>query len=150
MYFTAWATNSFTNSLAYQATADSYDSQGNVTNRVWKNPSGGIERIQSISWDALGRLHSIIDRDTNNSGYNWSAVYDALIAEYRQLPFWFQTASLRPRTAVPRFYFDPQVEFLELGVSTANQTVWKLYGPDLDGTYGGEMAPALGRCFAVP
>jgi RHS repeat-associated protein len=35
-------------------------------------------------------------------------------------------------------YFDPQVEFLELGVSTANQTVWKLYGPDLDGTYGGE------------
>ena len=35
-------------------------------------------------------------------------------------------------------YFDPQVEFLELGVSYGDQTVWKLYGPDLDGTYGGE------------
>jgi hypothetical protein len=34
-------------------------------------------------------------------------------------------------------YFDPQVEFLELGVSYGNQTVWKLYGPDLNGKYGG-------------
>jgi RHS repeat-associated protein len=34
-------------------------------------------------------------------------------------------------------YYDPQVEFLELGVSYDNQTTWKLYGPDLDGQYGG-------------
>ncbi|MGH7979992.1 MAG: RHS repeat-associated core domain-containing protein, partial [Limisphaerales bacterium] len=34
-------------------------------------------------------------------------------------------------------YFDPQVEFLELGVSYGAETEWKLYGPDLSGQYGG-------------
>jgi RHS repeat-associated protein len=34
-------------------------------------------------------------------------------------------------------YFDPQVEFLELGVSYGNTTEWKLCGPDLNGLYGG-------------
>ena len=34
-------------------------------------------------------------------------------------------------------YYDPMVEFLELGVSYENRTEWKLYGPDLNGRYGG-------------
>jgi hypothetical protein len=34
-------------------------------------------------------------------------------------------------------YYDPQVEFLELGVTVAGKTTWKLYGPDLNGAYGG-------------
>jgi hypothetical protein len=42
--------------LAYQATVDSYDSAGNITNRVWKNPSGAVERTQTFSWDARGRF----------------------------------------------------------------------------------------------
>jgi hypothetical protein len=33
-------------------------------------------------------------------------------------------------------YFDPQVEFEELGVSLNGQQTWKLLGPDLDGHYG--------------
>ena len=34
-------------------------------------------------------------------------------------------------------YFDPQVEFLEMGVNYGSTTEWKLYGPDLNGKYGG-------------
>jgi RHS repeat-associated protein len=39
-------------------------------------------------------------------------------------------------TTINSFY-DPQVEFLELGVSYGPTTSWKLYGPDLNGRYGG-------------
>lgn len=139
LYFTAWATNSFTNSLAYQATTDSYDSEGNVTNRVWKNPGGVVERSQALSWDAFGRLHAVIDRDTNNSGFNWSAAYDALNRRVQTTTVLVSNgvASTAPSQSI-NSYFDPLMEFVELGASTGNQTVWKLYGPDLDGTYGGE------------
>ena len=137
--FTAWATNSFTNNLAYQTTVDSYDGAGNITNRVWKNPSGTVERTQTLSWDARGRLHAITDRDANSSGYNWSAVYDALNRRLQTTVILVTNgiASTAPPQTISS-YFDPQVEFLELGVSYGNQTVWKLYGPDSDGVYGGE------------
>ncbi|MGA2279196.1 MAG: glycohydrolase toxin TNT-related protein [Verrucomicrobiota bacterium] len=136
--FTAWATNSFTNGLAYQTTADSYDSAGNITNRVWKNPSGTVERTQTLSWDARGRLHAVTDRDTNNSGYNWSTVYDPLNRRLQTTTVLVSNgvASTAPPQTI-NSYFDPQVEFLELGISYGNQTIWKLYGPDQNGTYGG-------------
>ena len=137
-FYTAWTTNSFTNTLAYQSTADSYDSAGNITNRVWKNPSGTVERTQSLSWDARGRLHAITERDANNSGYNWSAVYDPLNRRLQTTTVLVtnSVASTAPPQTISS-YFDPQVEFLELGVSYGDQTVWKLYGPDLNGKYGG-------------
>ena len=35
-------------------------------------------------------------------------------------------------------YFDPEVEFLEVGVKVNNgPTSWKAYGIDKDGTFGG-------------
>jgi RHS repeat-associated protein len=136
--FTAWATNSFTNTLAYEGTADNYDAAGNITNRVWKNPGGTVERTQTLSWDARGRLHQVIDRDANNSGYNWTAVYDGLNRRLQTTTVMVSnnvTSTTPPQ--VLDSYFDPQVEFLELGVSDIDQTVWKLYGPDLNGKYGG-------------
>jgi len=33
--------------------------------------------------------------------------------------------------------YDPQVEFLEIGVNVNGTKAWKVYGPDLNGTYGG-------------
>jgi RHS repeat-associated protein len=137
-FFTAWATNTFTNSLAYQAATDTYDNAGNITNRVWKNPSGTVARTQTLSWDARGRLHTVTQRDANNSGYNWTAIYDGL---NRRL----STTSILVTNGVPyatsptiiNSYFDPQVEFLELGVTYGITTEWKLYGPDLNGVYGG-------------
>ncbi len=137
-FFTAWATNSFTNTLAYQTTVDSYDSAGDITNRVWKNPSGTVERTQTLSWDARGRLHAVTERDASNSGYNWSAVYDPLNRRLQTTTVLVSNsvASTAPPQTI-NSYFDPQVEFLELGVSYGDQTVWKLYGPDLNGKYGG-------------
>lgn len=137
-YFTAWATNWFTNNVSYQTTADSFDSAGNITNRVWKNPSGTVERTQTLSWDARGRLHGVTDRDANNSGYNWTAVYDGLnrrVSTTAVLVTNGVASTAPPQTL--NSYFDPQVRFLELGVSYGNQIVWKLYGPDLNGQYGG-------------
>jgi RHS repeat-associated protein len=137
-FYTAWTTNSFTNTLAYQSTADSYDAAGNITNRVWKNPSGTVERTQTLSWDARGRLHGVTDRDANNSGYNWSAVYDPLNRRLQTTTVLVTNgvASTAPPQTISS-YFDPQVEFLELGVSYGDQTIWKLYGPDMNGRYGG-------------
>jgi RHS repeat-associated protein len=137
-FFTTWATNSFTNNLAYEATVDSYDGEGNITNRVWKNSSGTVERTQTLSWDARRRLHAVTDRDANSSGYNWSAVYDPLNRRLQTTVVLVTNgiASTAPPQTISS-YFDPQVEFLELGVSYGDQTIWKLYGPDLNGKYGG-------------
>jgi RHS repeat-associated protein len=137
--FTAWTTNSFTNSIAYQTTGDSFDNAGNITNRVWKSPSGAVERTQTLSWDARGRLHSVTERDASNSGYNWTAIYDGLNRRLSTTTVLVTNGlafNYSPKTI--NQYYDPLFEFLELGVSYGNQTVWKLYGPDLNGKYGGE------------
>jgi RHS repeat-associated protein len=152
-FYTAWATNSFTNSIPNQVAHDSYDGGGNITNRVWVNASGVTNRTQSLSYDAKGRLRQVIELNTNNYGFMWQATYDAL---NRRLATTTILMSNGVPSAVPpqilSSYYDPQVEFLELGVllSTAPQkeflqagtspniqTVWKLYGPDLNGVYGG-------------
>ncbi|HEV2319936.1 MAG TPA: DUF6531 domain-containing protein [Verrucomicrobiae bacterium] len=136
--FTAWATNYFTNSLAYQQTVDSYDANGDITNRVWENPSGIVERTQSLSWDARGRLHAITQRDANSSGYNWTAVYDPLNRRISTTTVLVTNGVAYPSSVQTiNSYFDPQAEFLELGVSYGGRTAWKLYGPDLNGQYGG-------------
>jgi len=135
---TAWATNTFTNSAAYQAATDTYDAAGNITNRVWYNPTNGIDRVQGLSWDARGRLHSVVDRDASNSGYNWTATYDGLnrrISTTSVIVTNGVVLSAAPTTI--NSYYDPQVEFLELGVNYGSTTEWKLFGPDLNGAYGG-------------
>lgn len=137
-FYTAWATNSFTNTLAYQSTADSYDAAGNITNRVWKNPSGTVERTQTLSWDARGRLHAVTERDGGNSGYNWSATYDGLNRRLATTSIFVTNGvAFTSQPTTINSYYDPQVEFLELGVSYGITTEWKLYGPDLNGVYGG-------------
>jgi len=136
-FYTAWATNTFTNNIAYQTANDTFDNAGNITNRVWKNASGTTNRTQTLSWDARGRLHAVTERDASNSGYNWTATYDGFS---RRL----STTSILVTNGVAftnlpttiNSYFDPQVEFLELGVSYGYTTEWKLYGPDMTGRYG--------------
>jgi RHS repeat-associated protein len=99
--------------------------------------SSAITR-QTLSWDACGRLHSVTERDASNSGYNWTAMYDGF---NRRL----STTSVLVTngvafTSLPttiNSYYDPQVEFLELGLAYGKTTEWKLYGPDLNGKYGG-------------
>jgi RHS repeat-associated protein len=136
--YTTYATNTFTNTASYQAATDTYDAAGNITNRVWRNPSGGVDRTQILSWDARGRLHAVTERDAGNSGYNWTATYDGLnrrlsttsILVTNGIVFTSSPTSINS-------YYDPQVEFLELGVNYGGTTEFKLYGPDLNGVYGG-------------
>ncbi len=138
-HFTAWATNSFTNNVAYQTTADSYDNAGYVTNRVWRNASGATNRTQMLSWDARGRLHQVIERGTNNSGFNWTVIYDPMGRRLQTTTILVTNGVVLSNTpVVVSHYFDPLYEFQELGVAEGSQTIWKLMGPDLDGTYGGE------------
>jgi RHS repeat-associated protein len=83
-------------------------------------------------------LHAITERDASNSGYNWTAIYDGLsrrlstttVLVTNGMAFNYPPKNINQ-------YYDPLFEFLELGVSSGNQTIWKLYGPDLDSTYGG-------------
>ncbi|MGH7978637.1 MAG: RHS repeat-associated core domain-containing protein, partial [Limisphaerales bacterium] len=135
--YTAWATNYFTNTLAYQQTVDGYDADGEITNRVWVNPSGTVEKTQSLSWDARGRLHAVTQRDASNSGYNWTAVYDPLNRRISTTTVLVTNGVAYPSSVQTiNSYYDPQFEFLELGVEYGGQTDWKLYGPDANGTYG--------------
>jgi RHS repeat-associated protein len=152
-FFTAWATNSFTNTIPNQVAHDAFDGGGNITNRVWINASGIVNRTQSLSYDAKNRLRQVIELNTNNYGFMWQATYDGL---NRRL----STTTILMSNGVPSVvppqvlssYYDPQVEFMELGVllstapekeflqagtSPSVQTAWKLYGPDLNGKYGG-------------
>ena len=120
-FYTAWATNSFSNNIPSQVTYDSYDGGGNITNRVYCNASGVTNRIQSLSWDAKGRLRLVTERNANNYGFNWSAVYDGLnrrIATVTSLVSNGVPSAVPPQTL--NSYFDPQVDFLELGVTLSS------------------------------
>jgi RHS repeat-associated protein len=136
--YTAQATNTFTNNIAFQTATDTYDGAGNITQRVWLNAGGTVSRTQSLAWDARGRLHSVVERDASNSGYNWTAVYDG--SNHRLSTITVLVSNGVANVVSPatiNSYYDPQVEFLELGVAYGATTEWKLYGPDLGGVYGG-------------
>jgi len=137
-YYTAWATNSFTNNIAFQVTADTFDGAGNITQRLWKNPNGTTNRTQTLSWDARGRLYKVSERDASNSGYDWTPTYDGLNRRLQTTTTSITNgvALIGSPTTISSYY-DPMVEFLELGVSYGITTEWKLYGPDLNGKYGG-------------
>jgi RHS repeat-associated protein len=137
-FYTAWATNVFTNNVSYEAATNFFDSAGYVTNRVWKSAGGTVYHTQSMSWDAHGRLHQVIDRDANNSGYNWTAVYDPFGRRLSTTTMLVTNGAAYPASSqILNSYFDPEVEFLDLGVQNGNSVTWKLEGPDLDGQYGG-------------
>jgi RHS repeat-associated protein len=138
-FYTAWATNFFTNNIPYQPATNIFDYAGYITNRVWKDTNGMVYQTQSLSWDAHGWLHQVIDRDANNSGYNWTAVYDALGRRLSTTTVLVTNNVAYPASSQTfNSLYDPETEDMELGVQNGDQTVWKLYGPDLDGTYGGE------------
>jgi RHS repeat-associated protein len=137
--FTAWTTNTFTNSIAYQTTGDTFDNAGYITNRVWKNANGTTNRTQTLSWDARGRLHSVIDRDASQNGQNFTVVYDALGRRLQTTQVIVSNGvAMANLPVVVNHYFDPLYEFQELGVTEGSQTTWRLMGPDMNGKYGAQ------------
>jgi RHS repeat-associated protein len=110
---------------------NSYDDDGNVTTRSW---ASGVS--QTLTWDAQGRLIKVSQRDGSNNGYDWTAIYDGLGRRMSsaQQPVVGGSAS-GSATTIASIY-DPQVEFLEIGVSVNGAKAWKVYGPDLNGHFG--------------
>ncbi len=125
-----------------------YDGLGEVTVRHSENFT-----TQSLSWDSFGRLVRISQRNAKDQGYNWSTSYDGL---GRRIETRYADASGNSETSTPlklRYYYDPEIEFLELGHSYVHEsfsswpsaispssrleTIWNLYGPDRSGFYGG-------------
>ncbi len=127
----------FTNNAANEIVTDTFDGTGLLTQRTWKTGST-TNRTQALAWDGRGRLWRVTERDASNSGFNWTALYDAF---GRRL--WTTNIVVTNGVAVtsqPKTIaqiYDPSVEFLELAVNENGRITWKLHGPDLNGRYGG-------------
>lgn len=135
--FVTNTTITFTNNAIDQTTL-SYFSEGQLTQRVWKSSAGVTNRTQNLIWDGKSRLMRITERDASTNGYDWAATYDALGRRLRTTTVRVVNGTnLTSQPTITKSYFDPEVEFLELGVSVNGKTTWKLYGPDADGHYGG-------------
>ena len=124
-----------------------YFVDGNVGGRAWVNSQGQISHLQVLFWDAFNRLTGLLDREAGDTGYNWSAVYDGLGRRIQTTSVLLAVTNSEPRTltgvpinAQPTIItsvYDPQVEFLEVGVTVNGTFTMKTYGPDANGAYGG-------------
>jgi RHS repeat-associated protein len=148
-FFTTNASVWFTNQLA-QETAQIYrNGAGSITRRIWKAPDGSTNRMQYLYWDGKQRLCQVTEFDKRNPGSSlWLAEYDGL--DRLLCTTWYpgDASSIQIYGVLAQtnlFVYDPQVEFMELGVyvgpsgkcSNPGQMTWKLCGPDLNGRYGG-------------
>ena len=130
-HYTATATSTFGVEVPLVTVTAVYDTDGNITTRSF---SSGM--VQTLTWDAFNRLIKVAQRDASNHGYDWTAVYDAFGRRLKttQQPI---TAGVASGTAtVIASIYDPQAEFLEIGVAVNGVKAWKVYGPDLNGVYG--------------
>ena len=139
--FTAWATNSFTNNAGKLTAAIGRDAAGNITQRTWYNTNGTMSRMQQLWWDAKNHLTQLADFDSQQNGFLWMAEYDGLGRRVQTKDYvtinGYTAIVNSPGSVTNLSFYDPQAAFLELGVSYGETTEWKLYGPDLNGVYGG-------------
>jgi RHS repeat-associated protein len=136
--FSTNASSWFTNTSATDRTLNAFDASGQLRQKVWLSSNGTTNRTQNLYWDAKGRLWKVVERDSGNSGYDWTSVYDAFDRRLQTATTMVTNGvAVTAQTKAIRSYFDPAVEFLEVGLSYNGQTTWKLHGPDLNGMYGG-------------
>jgi RHS repeat-associated protein len=131
--YTATSSSTFTVSgTPGGVVVNAFDADGNVTSRTWPN---GLS--QALTWDAFGRLVKVSQRNSSGNGYDWMAAYDGLgrRLQTNQQPVISGAQSGAP--TVTTSTYDPQVEFLEIGVALNGTKAWKVYGPDLNGRFGG-------------
>jgi len=145
--FTTNASVWFTNGVGNLTETNAFDPAGNVTQRIWRNPNGTTNRLQTFTWDARGRLFKVSDRLIQRSntvalatnGVDFTATYDPLGRLLRTIEIVLTNSiALTNQPVVVDHTFDPQVEFLEVAVTEHGRTTWKLMGPDMDGRYGGQ------------
>jgi len=104
-----------------------FDNAGNTTSRWWVQ----ADRDHIITWDALGRMVRVQEFVGLQAFSTWTAAYDGV---GRRLQTTFTPVGGSPFTI--KSTFDPQHEFLEIGVNIAGSQHWKIFGPDLNGSYG--------------
>lgn len=136
--FSAVTNSAFTVVGTNQVIDVACDAAGNVIARAFADG-----RTQTLAWDALGRMVSVVETNGAGDGYLWTAAYDPFGRRLRttHTPLDGGTALDDAVQRVDAF-FDPEVEFLEIGASasgpdSATRNEWKVYGPDLNGIYGG-------------
>lgn len=145
--FTNSATSIFTNNATSHSVTNVYDAFGNVTRRVWRKNSGGLVRQQDFTWNAFNQLVKVSERDANNSGFDWTGAFDGLGRRVRITELNVISNTPSGSISTTESYFDPAVEFLEIGVSYNGKKSLKVYGPDVSGGYGG--AQGIGGLEAV-
>ncbi len=126
----ASTTGSFVGALGASVT-QAFDATGQVTSRA------GSTATDTMTWDALGRLVGVTRRNSANSGFNWSAVYDGLNRRLQTTQQAVTGGALTGTALTLKSSYDPEVEFLELAVTSPTARYWKVHGPDLNGKYGG-------------
>ncbi|HWX22414.1 MAG TPA: DUF6531 domain-containing protein [Candidatus Binatia bacterium] len=140
--YTAHATNTFNTTGGADTVTNAFDGDGNVTKRVWLSSNGQTNRTQTFTWDAFDRLIKVSERDSVGSGQDWVGIFDGLGRKVRTTTTLVvsNTPITSPADAVSTVdsWFDPQVEFQEVGV-VVNGGVFnmKTYGPDANGVHGG-------------
>jgi RHS repeat-associated protein len=116
----------------------SYDALGSGTSRNIVE-SGTTYAAQTLTSDAWGRLVKVSQRDTGSSDYDWTAVYDGFGRRLQTTWQPMTSGSNSGPSSYIQYFFDPQVEFLELGWNDNGGRMWKVYGPDANGVYGGDQ-----------
>ena len=140
--YTAYATNTFNTIGGADTVTNAFDGNENVTRRVWIGSNGQTNRTQTLTWDAFDRLIKVSERDAVGSGQDWVGIFDGRGRKVRTITTLVvsNTSITSPTDAVSTVdsWFDPQVEFQEVGV-VVNGGVFnmKTYGPDANGVHGG-------------
>ena len=115
------------------------DGNGNLTQHIWRKPNGTTNLVQTLAWNGRGRLYKVTERDRTQSGRDFTVTYDGFGRRLRTTEIAVtNNIALTNSPLVTDHYFDPAVEFLELGVNEGGKATWKLMGPDFDGRYGGQ------------
>ncbi|HEY8960719.1 MAG TPA: RHS repeat-associated core domain-containing protein, partial [Luteolibacter sp.] len=150
--YSATASNSFSLAARHFGVVSNYSQEGELTSRDIAGGSIAGGRSQTLTWDGAGRLTKVVQDETAGFGFTWKAVYDGLNRRIQTQTNWATVSSPSlgqnsPRNVIQRSWFDPLVEFLEVGmevtrtsrtgVISGTERWWKVHGPDLNGGYGG-------------
>ena len=68
----------------------------------------------------------------DGAAFTWEAIYDGFGRRLKTV-----YTPMGGESVETLSYYDPAVAFLEIGVEVEGETAWKVYGLDLDKTYGG-------------
>ncbi len=115
-----------------------YDAAGNASNRsIIMN--GTTYPVHTLVWDSIGQMAKVSQRSTGTSDFDWSTVYDGLGRRVQTVWQPMNNGVASGSSCYLQYYYDPQVEFLGLGINNNGSRQWSVYGPDLNGIYGGQQ-----------